>query len=604
MTGINGSYQPLTVTDVSGSFGALQKLADDYSRAIAKNPALKDNAAFVARFNLSKEAVSAMNAASRMATPGYQIQASDVSVIRTALSNPMLSAGQTAQLNGALQAAQKASLVAEDALRLSDSLKLSQQALLKAQKAVATGSGTASQTVAIGELSRQLGNTLKTGNKLQTEIGSAVFSNNSIYAAANKGLSGAVNGVTPLTDVAGSVADLANAQLQAAKDFAAMQKVLTDPKATVAMKLTASAKATQSASSFIQRQDAMMKSISAADDAYLQQSEAYRRLTDKTRNAKFVVLASGANKQIMQKALHAAAIGGTSAAFVLSALSLPSLMVSTKTNWDKLLQTVDNPDSSLMDMADALANTTKAGAGAVYAVQGLNASFEGIMTAVKQGEHLGKLVAKAEGSVLVNNPLVAFSKTTFGKIMNFLLPIADAGMALADTMRAYHTFHDPKATVRDKARAVLDVGLDFIKVLTYMIPQTRAMRYAYIGASFAQMGLATWDFAQAIQPTMAKAGAAIVDAVTHPGETMKALGGAVQEGVMWVKKKVQASVEWVENLFEDPDRALKNIEASALAFERKLVEGTKKIAYKVVDAMQGKSPGTTMVEQSTALPAT
>ncbi|MGE5707922.1 MAG: hypothetical protein ACM3YO_06290, partial [Bacteroidota bacterium] len=71
MTGINGNYQPLTVTDVSGSFGALQKLADDYSRAIAKNPALKDNTAFMARFNLSKEAVTAMNAATRMATPGY-----------------------------------------------------------------------------------------------------------------------------------------------------------------------------------------------------------------------------------------------------------------------------------------------------------------------------------------------------------------------------------------------------------------------------------------------------------------------------------------------------------------------------------------------------
>lgn len=603
MTGINGNYQPLTVTDVSGSFGALQKLADDYSRAIAKNPALKDNTAFMARFNLSKEAVTAMNAATRMATPGYQVQAADLAVIRTALSNPMLSSGQAAQLNSALQAAQKASAVAEDAIRLSDSLKLSQQALLKAQKAVASGSSS-TQTVAIGELSRQLGNTLKSGNKLQSEIGGAVFSNNSIYAAANKGITGAVNGVTPITDLAGSVADLANSQLQAAKDFAAMQKVLTDPKATMAMKLTASAKATQSASSFIQRQDALMKSISAADDVYLQQSETYRKLTDKTRNAKFVVLASGANKQIMQKALHAAAIGGTSAAFVLSALSLPSLMVSTKTNWDKLLQTVDNPDSSLLDMADSLANTTKAGAGAVYAVQGLNASFEGIMTAVKQGEHLGKLVAKAEGSVLVNNPLVAFSKTTFGKIMNFLLPIADAGMALADTMRAYHTFHDPKATVRDKARAVLDVGLDFIKVLTYMIPQTRAMRYAYIGASFAQMGLATWDFAHAIKPTLAKAGAAIVDAATHPGETMKAIGGAVQEGVMWVKKKVQAGAEWVENLFENPDQAMKNIEASAVAFEHKLVEGTKKIAYKVVDAMQGKSPGTTMVEQSTAIPAT
>ncbi|HBN08972.1 MAG TPA: hypothetical protein DD435_10105 [Cyanobacteria bacterium UBA8530] len=590
MAGVNG-YRGFSTTDVSASFGALQKLTDNYASAIAKNPALVENADFVASFNLSKQAVTALNAASRMATPNYAIKADDVAAIGAALKNPLLSTGQAAQLKAALAGAQKTAAIAENALRLNDSLTLSQKAMTKVQKAF-NGTSAVEQTAAVGELTRQLGKTLKSGNQLQGEIGNAVFSNNTVYAAANKGVSVAVNTVVPVTDIAGAMADLANAQTAAARDFMAMQKVFLDPKATLSAKIIASAKATGSASSFVSRQGDFLASIGSADKSFLEQSDVYRRLTDKTRNAKYVMMASTAKNNLMQGALHAAEIGGLSAAFVLSAVSLPSLLVSTKKNFNKLMDTVEDPDASLVQMADALGETARAGAGTVYAVQGLEASFVGITHALKRSEKVAHLLAKAEGSVIVNNPLVAFSKSTFGKILNFLLPIADVGIALADTMKAYHTFHDPDADFGAKARSTLDVGLDLIKVLTYLIPQARAMRYAYIGASFAQMGLATWDFARMMKPTATKVSAAFVDAFSHPGATIKAIGNAAQEGIMRVKKMIDSSVEWVENLFENPKETIDNIEKSAIAFEHRLLDGSRKVLAKVQKTLKGEPAST------------
>lgn len=409
------------------------------------------------------------------------------------------SVGKSQPINTDLAKAQKAlELQKLDAISgtmtsISDNLKLSQEALQKTQQAFSSGSAF-NQSMAIGSLSKQLGSTLRNSYKLQSEIGST-FSENAITASSKA--SSTIEGIAKVTDVAGAFTELASAQSEATKDFYEMQKVLMDPAASVTAKIAASAKATKSASSFITKQNSFLKTLTPAEKAILAESDEFQALTQPHKSAPLAFLSKVTESKAMQKALYAAEVGGSSAGFVLSAISLPKLVTGTKDRYAEMVKALENPNATDQQKIDSIAETARAGAGSVYAVKGIGDSFTGLVTALKKSDRLAPLIAKAEGSSFVNNSLVAFSKTTIGKIVNFLLPIADVGIAMADSVKAYETYQNKDATFSQKARATLDVGFDLIKVLTYMLPQTRAMRYAYMGASFAQMGLATWDIATA-----------------------------------------------------------------------------------------------------------
>ncbi len=409
------------------------------------------------------------------------------------------------------------------------------------------------RSLALADNASRVGNTLKSANQLQTEAEQLFGSSRTYQAIAGNAVSQRVlaNGravagvVVPATDLAGSLSMLSKAQVQAAKDFTELSRVLTNPNATFGERLIASAKATQSAAVFVQRQQSLVGSLDAADRAYLQQSGAYARLTQPARPG--IQALGKMNGRIISPIVKTATILGSTAGVALGIITLPSLVQGTVDAGKRLATIIDDPGATEDQKLGAIADTARGGAGVVIATNGIKAGVQTLVGVASESRFLGPTMARVAA-----NPAIGTAGKVIGGLFKVLLPIADAGLLIADSIKLKQTWTDPKATGMDKAKAVLAVGLGTLKIATYFLPQTMFLRVAYMVASFGQLGLAAVDLSHALVPTLQKAGAKVAFALTNPREALHQVGEALSNGVAALGGAIKNAFARVGAFFAHP----------------------------------------------------
>lgn len=424
---------------------------------------------------------------------------------------------------------------------------------------------------AVASASRELGNTLRTVDSLNQQL-DAVMGDSPIYQRIARSGSGqaflnstraAARTVAPVADVAGAMVDLSRAQTQATRDFSEMQRVLADPNATTSLKVAATARATQSASSYVNQQRAAIKAIQAADANYVS-NPTYQRLTEDLRSSRTARLLDKVDDVMTPTTMKVVQAAGTGAGVVLGVITLPKLVESVKSSYEKLKTTLEDRTATQDQKLDAVADLSRASAGTIQGVEGLRLSVRGLTELAEESRFFGPLMGRV-GSV----GTIATAGSWFTRIMRVLSPIADVGMLVADGVKLKHTFSDPTATFWTKARAILNVGLDGLKLATWLMPQTAFLRLGYMGASFLQLGLATYDFGHSIGPALKKVG----NAVVHPVETARAVGQAIGEGMVFVSNHVYSAAAALEHAVFHPAEALRAVGAKVSG----MVSGAKSV---------------------------
>ncbi|MBM3271543.1 MAG: hypothetical protein FJZ01_28240, partial [Candidatus Sericytochromatia bacterium] len=422
----------------------------------------------------------------------------------------------------------------------------------------------------MGDSAGRAGASLKRLNELQAEY-EQVYGNTAAYRAiaGNPVSSRAIAGgralagaVTPATDLAGAMSNLAKAQEAAAKDFANLSHVLADPNATLAQRLIASARAGQSGAAFVQRQQAFVGSLSAADRAYLERSGMYAKVTAPARPG--VQMLGRMNGSALQTTVKAVSVVGAAAGTVVSAIALPDLLKGTADAGRRLANVIDDPTVSEDEKLGAIADTARGGSGVVMALNGIRTGVSTMIGVARESSLLGAPVGRMAGTSLAGN-----LGKVIGGVFKILLPIADAGMLVADSVKLRTVWRDPAATGMDKARAVLAVGLGVVKIATYLLPQTLLLRTAYMVASLGQLALASVDLGHALIPTFKKVGVTLVEAVKNPGEALRKAGAAIKSGIAslgaWLRQlgapragisAQDAGKSWFERVWDNGKEAL------------------------------------------------
>jgi len=293
--------------------------------------------------------------------------------------------------------------------------------------------------------------------------------------------------VSRTADVASSVAGLARSHEAAIRDFNDLQRVLLDPYATTSMRILASAKATQSAATFVDQQSKLLSSMSAADRAYLSASPVYGKLTQPARPLMHLL---GRTNETLAPLTRTVAFAGSVAGVGLGVVTLPGLVKGTVAAGGRMMDVLDNPSASNMDKANAVADTTRGAAGVIIAGNGIRTGLEtihGLMRGAQAGTSVGgSLLGRVAGAL--------------GRVMKVLLPVADVGMVIADSVHMVKLAKDAKATTGDRVRQGLLVALGALKLTLYLLPQSLFLRGAYIAASAGQVGLTAWSFAREAWP--------------------------------------------------------------------------------------------------------
>ncbi len=471
-----------------------------------------------------------------------------------------------------LQRLEQAAAVANAGQKLQSQVRMTQDSLTLTSQLLA-GNSVASPVVAVGDSARNLGNTLRGANQLQTSLNELV--GGKLPGGMLRAGQAATSSVVPFTDAAGAMADVARAQTRALNDFTEMQRVLTDPASSSALRIAATARATQSASDFIRKQDALLKSLSAADSALLAKNPAYAKLTQDTRQMKAVQAIGRMSSTTMSRLMKAAEVGGSAAGLTLSAIAFPKMISAVGTSYQKLHASFQDETATEEERLGAVADLGRATASSIHAVEGMRLSFSTLGRVAQESRLLGPAATK-----VASTRLIRFSSTALGKAMGVLMPIADVGMFAANGVKAWQTFKDPNAGFGAKARSVLAVGLDGLKLATYLLPMTQGLRMAYLGASIASMSLSLWDFGHQIAPTAKKLGTAFVEAVMDPKAALRKVANAAEEGVMTVARGVKAAAAAVWNVVTHPLESLSGAKEKVEGF----VEGGRQVAGTLTEA--------------------
>lgn len=470
-----------------------------------------------------------------------------------------------------LQRLEQAAAVAKAGEKLQSQIRMTHDSLELTSKVLAGGTAAAGVSVtpviAVGDSARNVGNALRNANQLQTSLNDLV--GGKLPSGMITAGQAATSSVVPFTDVAGAMADAARAQNQAIADFTEMQRVLANPSATSAMRIAATAKATQSASNFIRKQDTLLKSLDVADSALLAKNPTYAKLTQDTREMKAVKAIGRMSSTTMSRLMKAAEVGGSAAGLTLSAIAFPKMIDAVGTSYQKLHDSFKDPGATEAERLGAVADLGRATASTIQTVEGMRLSFSTLGRVAQESRLLGPAATK-----VASTRLIRFSSTALGKAMGVLMPIADVGLFAANGVKAWQTLNDSSASFGAKARSILAVGLDGLKLATYLLPMTQGLRMAYLGASIASMSLSLWDFGHAVAPTVKKIGAAFVDAVMDPKQAVQKVANAAQEGVMMVVSKAKAAASAVWKAVSNPAETLSNAKDKVEG----LVEGGREVA--------------------------
>jgi hypothetical protein len=229
--------------------------------------------------------------------------------------------------------------------------------------------------------------------------------------------------------------------------------------------------------------------MSAADRAYLAASPVYGKLTQPARPLMQLL---GRTSETLAPLTRTVAVAGSVAGVSLGVVTLPALVKGTVAAGGRMMEVFENPASSNMDRANAVADTTRGAAGVIIAGNGIRTGLETIHGAMHG----------AQAGTSVGGSLLGRVAGALGRVMKVLLPVADVGMFIADSVHMVKLAKDAKATTGDRVRQGLLVALGALKLTLYLLPHNLFLRGAYIAASAGQVGLTAWSFAQEAWPRM------------------------------------------------------------------------------------------------------
>lgn len=343
--------------------------------------------------------------------------------------------------------------------------------------------------LAIAQVSRDLGKSLDGADKVQGQLRSTFATPDSFQKStpSAKTFSSTTRVVLPALNTAGALADVTLSQTNALRDFADLQRTLIDPNASAATKLAAAARATQSASSLVTKQQALIQAIREADANYLQ-NPTYQRLTQEMRASGTATALAKLDQVFSPRVMRGAQMAGSAGGIVMGVLTLPKLTESVKESYKNLRTTLYDPDATNEKRLDAVADFSRASAGTIQGVKGVHMALVDLSEMARASRTFGHLVTRVES-------VGAVARTTswISGLLRVLSPIADAGMLVADLVKLKNSFKDPKATFWTQVRMGVNVGLDALKLGSWLLPQTAAIRMFYMGTSFAQLGLTVFD---------------------------------------------------------------------------------------------------------------
>lgn len=325
----------------------------------------------------------------------------------------------------------------------------------------------------------------------------------------------------PAVDTAGALADWSLSQTKAMQDFTELQRLLVDPSVPPALKLAAAAKATQSASAFVTKQQVLVNTIRETDENYLSNAT-YQRLTQDARASASVRALSELDQAVMPRVLRFAQVAGTSAGVVVGVLTLPKLVQGVKASYKQLQEALYGSHVTGEKRLDAVADFSRASAGTLQGVQGLHMSLVGLGELAQSSKTFGGLATRIQSFGVVSR-----TNSWITGFLRVLSPLADTGMLVADLVKLKHALTDPQATFWTQVRMGVNVGIDALKLGSWLMPQTAAIRFFYLGTSYAQLGLTVYDFGQTLlgthapkSPVVPASTESMLSSIKHVGATL------------------------------------------------------------------------------------
>jgi hypothetical protein len=175
---------------------------------------------------------------------------------------------------------------------------------------------------------------------------------------------------------------------------------------------------------------------------------------------------------------------------VLAKVALPSLAVATVVKTSEAIHLSRQAGASASDRRLAWKNALYSQAGLISVGSGVTGSLSTLATT-------GSLA-----SPLTRSAQYLTTSDTFrvlSKANKVLAPIADGVLLAADSLQLHQVMTCATSTKGQKARAWFNVGLDSVKMVTYVAPKAPVAKAAYTVAGVVQLGLAGYDQFQARQ---------------------------------------------------------------------------------------------------------
>jgi hypothetical protein len=255
---------------------------------------------------------------------------------------------------------------------------------------------------------------------------------------------------------------------------------------------------------------------------------------------------------------------------VLSAIALPALGKKSATSFTELQALIHDPTATANARLDKVEELARSSGGTIFAAQGVVAGTKGTIGILSRAEGVATVVSR------VSDPSTKFMRffgTPFGKVLNVLLPVADAAVLAGEVIATRRAFSDPTNTASNRARKVLDLSLATLKTSFWLFPQARLLRSAYDLASFGQLALTLRDYWPQIQPYAAKTSQAFAWGIANPIQAVGAIVTGTVTGFGWVAQKLGSAVAWTADKALHPGRTWNNTWNEVSAWMRAYYDG-------------------------------
>lgn len=297
---------------------------------------------------------------------------------------------------------------------------------------------------------------------------------------------------------------------------------------------------------------AVGRALSQADGVYAENSATYAKASQAYRESALgqaSVKTLPARDKLFQLAGDTVTVAGTA----LSAIALPEMAKKTKTSFQELRATLQDPNATTDQQLDKTEALVRSGAGTIFTTQGLVTGMKGVGNIVSRNRTMAEVLTK-----VANNKVTRFVTGPAGKILKVAMPVADGAVFVGEAIAMRRTLRDPNATPMQKLRKGVDLALASIKAGSYFIPQ---LKQIYGVASFAQFGLSMADFWKTTGPKIKQTFKAIGWGILHPVQGVQALGGWLMKSATGLVTGVGKALAWTGGKLLHPVQTLKDLGA-------------------------------------------